>query len=100
MSIKNESRNAYVDKVISLINIKRIRPLNIVVNCSNGTAGPTFDAIAKKLINAQPSFKFTRIFHNGDSSFPNGVLNPLIEENQAPTMEKVISECDRSRNRI
>ncbi len=93
VSIKNESREAYVDKVISLINIKRIRPLNVVINCGNGTAGPTFDAIAKKLIEAQPSFKFTRIFHNVDSSFPNGVPNPLIKENQAPTIEKVISEC-------
>ena len=44
-----EARDAYVDKVLSFIDSSALRPLKIVINSGNGAAGPTFDAIAKKL---------------------------------------------------
>ena len=92
VSLETDSREAYVNKVVSFVNIDKMPPLRMVINCGNGTAGPTFDAIAKKLIEMQPSFQFIRVFHDVDSSFPNGVPNPLLEENRSSTAEKVVAE--------
>ena len=91
VSLESDSREAYVNKVISFIDIDKMPPLKMVINCGNGTAGPTFDAIARKLIEMQPSFQFIRVFHDVDSSFPNGVPNPLLEENRSSTAEKVVA---------
>jgi phosphomannomutase len=47
--ISFEARAAYVDRVLSFVDIANLRPLKIVVNSGNGAAGPTFDAVAKRL---------------------------------------------------
>jgi phosphomannomutase len=44
-----EAKAAYVEKVISFVDVTNLRPLRIVVNSGNGAAGPTFDALAKAL---------------------------------------------------
>ena len=41
-----EARKAYVDRVLSFVDVTALRPLKIVVNSGNGAAGPTFDALA------------------------------------------------------
>ena len=43
-----EARAKYVSQVLKFINIDTIKTLKIVVNCGNGAAGPTFDAIARR----------------------------------------------------
>lgn len=40
-----EARRAFVDRVLTFLDVKALRPLKIVVNSGNGAAGPTFDAI-------------------------------------------------------
>ncbi len=84
-----EARAAYVDKVLSFIDISALTPLKIVVNSGNGAAGPTFDAITKKLSTMNSPLDFIRINHNPDSSFPNGIPNPLLLKNHAATGEVV-----------
>lgn len=76
--------DSYVEKVLSFINIGKLRPLHLVVNAGNGAAGPALDAIAEKL-----PFKITRIHHEPDGTFPNGIPNPLLPENRAATAEAV-----------
>jgi phosphomannomutase len=71
--------------------ISDLRPLKIVVNCGNGAAGPTFDALAHALSASTDAFDFTRMFHSPDSSFPNGIPNPLLAENHAPTRDQVLA---------
>ncbi|MFN4102559.1 MAG: phosphomannomutase, partial [Pararhodobacter sp.] len=43
------ARMAYVQKVLSFVDIGALRPLRILVNAGNGAAGPTFDAISAAL---------------------------------------------------
>ena len=38
-----EARKGYVERVLSFVDIKALRPLRIIVNSGNGAAGPTFD---------------------------------------------------------
>ena len=86
-----EAREAYVERVLSFIDIDKLSPLKIVVNSGNGAAGPTFDAIAKKLSKANAPLEFIRINHNPDHTFPNGVPNPILQKNHYATA-KVVKE--------
>ena len=86
-----EAREAYVDRVLSFIDIDKLRPLKIVVNSGNGAAGPTFDAIAQKLLEANAPLEFIRINHNPDHTFPNGVPNPILRKNHYATA-KIVKE--------
>ena len=61
----------------------------MVVNAGNGAAGPTFDAIAAALAAQGAPLDFIRIHHQPDGSFPNGIPNPLLPENQPVTADAV-----------
>ena len=89
-NVADEARDAYVQKILSFIDVEKIRGLNILVNCGNGTAGPTFDALETEIKKRNSKLNFTKMFHEVDSSFPNGVPNPLLKENQHPTKEMVL----------
>lgn len=82
-----EARAAYVGGVMRFVDKAALRPLKVVVNAGNGTAGPTFDAIAEAL--QDTPIKFVRIHHTPDGSFPNGIPNPLLVENRPATADAV-----------
>ncbi len=86
-----EAREAYVDRVLSFVDVDKLSPLKIVVNSGNGAAGPTFDSIAKKLSKANAPLEFVRINHDPDHTFPNGVPNPILPKNHDATA-KVVKE--------
>ena len=61
-----EAREAYVERVLSFVDIEKLSSLKVVVNSGNGAAGPTFDAIAKKLAKVNAPLEFIRVNHNPD----------------------------------
>ena len=85
------TRAAYVDRVLSFVDITALRPLHILINAGNGAAGPTFDAIAAALAARGAPLRFTRLHHDPDGSFPNGIPNPLLSENQPVTAQAVVA---------
>lgn len=76
----------YVRRVKGFVDPESVKPLRIVVNAGNGCAGPAFDAIADGL-----GFEIIRLHHEPDGSFPNGVPNPLLQENRKETAEAVVT---------
>ena len=56
----------------------QLKPLKVVVNAGNGGAGLIIDQLEPHL-----PFEFVKINHEPDGSFPNGVPNPMLEENRA-----------------
>ena len=86
---QEDPRPAYVARVLSFIDPAALRPMKILVNAGNGVAGPTFDAIAEGLAAAGAPLDFVRLHHTPDSSFPNGIPNPLLPENQPVTSAAV-----------
>ena len=88
----DEARKAYVDRVLSFVDIKALWPLKIVVNSGNGAAGPTFDALAKRLIELGAPLEFIRVHHTPDATFPSGIPNPLLPENHSATADVVKDE--------
>ena len=88
---ESKARKVYVEQIIKFLNISFLKPLKIVVNSGNGAAGPTFDAIAKILTEQHAPLDFVRVNHEPDSTFPNGIPNPLLPENHAATGQIVKS---------
>jgi len=87
-----EAREAYVDRVLSFVDVTALRPLKIVVNSGNGAAGPTFDALAERLMALGAPLDFIRVHHTSDATFPNGIPNPLLPENHPATADVVKAE--------
>ncbi len=87
--VGTEARAAYAAAVADFVDPGALKPLTILVNAGNGTAGPTFDAIAEVLEARGAPLTFHRLHHDPDGSFPNGIPNPLLPENQPVTAEAV-----------
>ena len=89
LDYSDEARSDYVTKVMSFVNRNELKPLKIVINSGNGAAGPTFDVIEKKLNTNYPKIEFVRVDHTPNSTFPNGIPNPLLPENHHKTADIV-----------
>ncbi len=75
---------AYVEHLLGYVDVAQLKPLKIVVNAGNGGAGRVVDLLEPHL-----PFEFIKVHHEPDGHFPNGVPNPLLEENRAPTIAAV-----------
>ncbi|WP_323716070.1 phosphohexomutase domain-containing protein [Paracoccus aminovorans] len=84
-----EARDTYARAMADFVDIAALKPLTVLVNAGNGTAGPTFDAVAAELERRGAPLRFVRINHDPDPSFPNGIPNPLLPENQPMTADAV-----------
>lgn len=82
-------RDAYADRILSFLDIARLRPLKILVNAGHGVAGPAFDAIEAKLATMGAPLTFVKIHHAPDGTFPQGIPNPLLPENRSQTADQV-----------
>jgi phosphomannomutase len=80
-------KSAYIDHLLSYIDPRALRPLRVVVNAGNGGAGPVLDLLEPRL-----PLRFTKLLHEPDGNFPNGVPNPLLEENRQLTAAAVRAE--------
>ena len=90
--IAAEARARYVDRILGFVSVARLAPLKIVINSGNGAAGPTLDAIIDRLAKQGAPIGFVRVHHEPDSTFPNGIPNPLLPQNHAATADVVLRE--------
>jgi len=75
------------DRVLRFIDPSAVRPLRVVLDGTNGMAGPMIGGLLERLpIDAIPHHL------DPDGSFPNGEPNPLVEENRRFIMEQVVNE--------
>lgn len=81
---RQDTRPAYVEHLLGYIDLSVIKPLKIVCNAGNGGAGAVIDAIEGHL-----PVSFIKVHHEADGNFPNGVPNPLLEENRHPTIDAI-----------
>ena len=86
-----DAREAYLNKIINLVDVESLEPLKIVINSGNGAAGPVIDSLNEKLEKKGIKTNFHYVCHKPDSSFPNGIPNPLLEENRSLTAEMVVA---------
>lgn len=77
----------YIQHLLSYVDIAKLSPLSVVCNAGNGGAGRVIDALEPAL-----PFTFSKVHHDANGHFPNGVPNPLLEENREATASVVRSE--------
>lgn len=76
---------AYIQHLLTYVDVASLKPLRLVVNAGNGAAGHVIDALEKYL-----PFEFIKIHHEPNGNFPNGIPNPLLHENQPVTSRAVL----------
>ncbi len=79
-----DTSKAYVEHLLSYVDPANLKPLKIVVNAGNGGAGLIIDQLEPHL-----PFKFIKVHHQPDGNFPNGIPNPMLEENRASTVQAI-----------
>lgn len=71
---------AYIEHLLTYVDLSALKPMKIVANPGNGGAGPVLKELAKHL-----PFEFITLNDTPDGSFPNGVPNPLLLQNREAT---------------
>ena len=79
-------RAQYLEHLLSYVERSKLKKLKVVVNAGNGGAGLIIDQIESSL-----PFEFVKVNHKPDGTFPNGIPNPMLLENQAATADVVRS---------
>ena len=83
-------KSAYIDHVMTFIDTDKLKPLKLVVNSGNGSAGPVVDLLINRLTQAGAPIEIITLHHTPDGSFPNGIPNPMIEANRLATQQAVL----------
>jgi phosphomannomutase len=79
-----DTSEAYIDHLLSYVDLDKLAALKIVVDAGNGGAGRVIDLLEPHL-----PFEFIKLHHQADGNFPNGVPNPLLPENRAAAIAAV-----------
>ena len=72
----------FIDSLKKFYDPKNINKYKVVVNSGNGCVGPALDVLEKFL-----PIEMIKVHHEPDSTFPNGVPNPLLPENRQSTTD-------------
>ena len=75
----------YIEHLLTYIDTTSLKPLKLVVNPGNGGAGIAMDGLMKHL-----PFEFIKVNYDPDGTFPNGIPNPLLQDNRAATADAVM----------
>jgi phosphomannomutase len=78
---------AFVDKVLSFVDVSAIAPLRMVVDAANGMAGAMLPPVLERL-----PVETVRCYFQPDGTFPNHEPNPLLPENREFIMRKTLDE--------
>lgn len=79
-----DMRPEYIKHLLGYVDVSALKPLKVLVNAGNGGAGMVIDALEPHL-----PISFVKMHHEPDGSFPNGIPNPLLVENQGVTSDAV-----------
>src|SRR5690606_35724661 len=79
-----DTMDAYVEHLLSYVDVNRLKPFTIAANPGNGCAGPVLERLRERL-----PFDIVARYSEPDGSFPNGVPNPMLVENRHATAELV-----------
>ena len=83
---REEMLEAYVEHVLSFVDVSAMRPLTVVADTANGMGGlvvpPVFERLPMTLVHLYPEL---------DGTFPNHPANPIDPENQRDLKRELLS---------
>jgi phosphomannomutase len=80
--------DGFVEKILSLVNVKELKPMKVVADTANGMVGPSLTELFKHI----SQVKLTPMYFEVDGTFPNHGGDPLLEENRAELQQRVVNE--------
>jgi len=84
---KHDVWPAFVERVLSFVDVDAIRPLRVVVDAANGMAGAMLPPVLERL-----PVEAARCYFDPDGTFPNHEPNPLLPENREFIVRKTLEE--------
>jgi phosphomannomutase len=78
---------AFVDRVLSFVDLSEIEPLKVVIDAANGMAGAMLPPVLERL-----PIEPVACYFEPDGSFPNHEPNPLLPENREFIVRKTLEE--------
>ena len=78
---------AYVERVLSFVDMSAIKPLRVVIDAANGMAGVMLPPVLERL-----PIEAVRHYFEPDGTFPNHEPNPLLPENREFIVEQTTTE--------
>jgi phosphomannomutase len=78
---------AYVDRVLSFVDVDEIKPLRVVIDAANGMGGAMLPPVLERL-----PIEAVRCYFDPDGTFPNHEPNPLLPENREFIVRKTLEE--------
>jgi phosphomannomutase len=78
---------AYVERVLSFVDVPAIEPLRVVIDAANGMAGTMLPPVLERL-----PVDAVRCYFEPDGTFPNHEPNPLLPENREFIVRKTLEE--------
>ena len=78
---------AFVEHVLSFVDVSAIKPLRVVIDAANGMAGAMLPPVLERL-----PIDAVRCFFEPDGTFPNHEPNPLLPENREFIIRKTREE--------
>jgi len=85
---KEDVYPAFVERVLSFIDVSAVKPLRVVIDAANGMAGAMLPPVLERL----PTVEAVRCYFDPDGSFPNHEPNPLLPENREFIVRKTLEE--------
>jgi phosphomannomutase len=78
---------AFVERVLSFVDVDAIRPLRVVIDAANGMAGAMLPPVLERL-----PIDAVRCYFEPDGTFPNHEPNPLLPENREFVVRKTLED--------
>jgi phosphomannomutase len=78
---------AYVERVLSFVDVEALRPLRVVIDAANGMAGTMLPPVLERL-----PIEAVRCYFEPDGTFPNHEPNPLLPENREFIVRKTLEQ--------
>ncbi|MBU1004918.1 MAG: phosphomannomutase/phosphoglucomutase [Nanoarchaeota archaeon] len=85
--VRKDIEKEYANHVLNMIDVKKIKPLKVVIDAGNGMGGKDIELVLDNL-----PLKVTKMYFEPDGSFPNHEANPLKEENLIDLKKRVLGE--------
>jgi phosphomannomutase len=80
--------DAFVDRVLSFVDLASLRSLRVVIDAANGMAGTMLPPVLARL----PMIDVDRCYFEPDGTFPNHEPNPLLPENREFIITRTTSD--------
>jgi phosphomannomutase len=84
---RHDFNEEFVAKVLSLIELQDISPLQVLADTGNGMVGPVLQQVYSRL-----PVRWSGLYLDPDGNLPNHGLDPLMPENRAELQSRVIAD--------